>query len=253
MNTKIKVLLIGESWMVQTIETKGFDLFFANSYGEGTEFLKKALDDEAFSFTHMPSHKISSDFPATHQDLLESFDVIIISDVGANTFLLSDQTFYQNKIMPNKLQQLKSFVLGGGGLCMAGGYLSFSGIEGKGKYYGTPVEEVLPVNFLTYDDRQEHPEGLTIPVDPNSHPILKGMPKEIKGILGYNRAVAKEECKVIATVNQDPFIAIGSFGKGRSSVIATDCAPHWASEEFCTSEGYIRLWQQMMKWLSGSL
>jgi uncharacterized membrane protein len=56
-----------------------------------------------------------------------------------------------------------------------GGYFSFQGIDGRGRWRGTPVDDVLPVTCLSYDDRVEIPEG-TIPVlkDPN-HPIVNGI------------------------------------------------------------------------------
>ena len=52
---------------------------------------------------------------------------------------------------------------------MVGGYYSFQGINGGARYHGTPVEEVLPVEILPYDDRVEVPEGFT-PVDQAERP-----------------------------------------------------------------------------------
>ena len=42
---------------------------------------------------------------------------------------------------------------------MFGGYLSFQGINGVARYKNTPIERILPVNILPYDDRVEAPEG----------------------------------------------------------------------------------------------
>jgi len=207
------------------------------------------LTTDEIEFHHLPCHRISVDFPTTLKNLQE-YDVILISDVGANTFLLPIETFLHGKKRVNKLSMLKDFVLEGGGLCMVGGYLSFMGIEGKGKYHDSKLEEVLPVNFLTHDDRQEHPEGLEIAIDPATHQIFTDMPTSISGILGYNKAIAKKEGTVIATVENDPFIVLGEYGKGRSIAYATDCAPHWSSPEFCESSVYSTLWQNMVKWLS---
>ena len=134
---------------------------------------------------------------------------------------------------------------------MIGGYLSFMGIEGKGCYNHTPVEEILPVDFLDHDDREEHPEGLEVSLDPSSHEIFSGLPKKLSGILGYNRAILKDGCRAIARIENDPFIAIGEFGEGRSMAFATDCAPHWCSEELCESPAYAILWQNIVKWLAG--
>ena len=250
MNKKINVLLIGESWMVHTIETKGFDVFTADHYDTGIQYIQPTLTTDEITFTHMPCHTVSTDFPQTVEGLLQ-YDVILISDIGANTFLLPVETFLQGKPSVNKLTLLRDYVRAGGGLCMIGGYLSFMGIEGKGRYNGTPIEEVLPINFLTYDDRQEHPEGITVSIDPASHEIFRGTDGVFSGILGYNKAVAKPDCNVIAAFeNGDPYIALGQFGKGRSIASTTDCAPHWSSPDFCQSENYRTLWQNMVKWLA---
>ena len=42
---------------------------------------------------------------------------------------------------------------------MIGGYFSFQGIDGSARWRRTPVEDVLPVTCLPYDDRVEVPEG----------------------------------------------------------------------------------------------
>lgn len=252
MGKKIKTLLIGESWMVHTVETKGFDEFSVDYYEEGIRYIKPVLSEGDFTFDHMPCHRVSCDFPDS-ADGLKKYDAIIISDVGANTFLLPVETFLQCKKTPNKLQILKDYVLDGGGLCMAGGYMSFMGIEGKGKYHDSILEQVLPVNFQCCDDRMEHPEGLEVSIDPDSHPIFHGLPEKLEGILGYNKASAKPGAQVLASIEGDPFLAVGTFGKGRSIAYATDIAPHWASPEFCESAAYAVLWRNMVRWLAGEL
>lgn len=249
MEKKIKVLFIGESWMVHMVETKGFDTFSADSYGLGTQYVKAALSGGEIEFHHLPCHLVDTEFPKSMEKLKE-YQAVFISDIGANTFLLPVETFLQSKKTPNKLKMLRDYVLDGGGLCMVGGYLSFMGIEGKGKYHNTPVEEVLPVNFLTFDDRMEHPEGIAVEVDTKSHEIFEGVPSVIDGILGYNQALPKKDCRVLAQYEGDPIITIGEFGKGRSIAFATDCAPHWCSVEFCESQGYKRLFQNMVKWMA---
>ena len=105
---------------------------------------------------------------------LNQWDVIIISDVGANSFLLSDKVFVEGKREPNRLALLKEWVEQGGGLAMAGGYLTFSGLEAKAGYYRTPIEKILPVDIYPFDDRVETPEGTDAQVLLPDHPILRG-------------------------------------------------------------------------------
>ena len=54
--------------------------------------------------------------------------MIILSDIGSNTLLLPPEVFLEGKRVPNRLELLKEYVSQGGGLVMAGGYLSFQGI-----------------------------------------------------------------------------------------------------------------------------
>jgi uncharacterized membrane protein len=246
---RIKVLFIGESWMVHIVEAKGFDTFTTDYYAVGIEYIQKALSGDNYEFIHLPCHLVERDFPKTQMEL-QSYDVVIISDVGANTFLLPVETFLQTKRTPNKLKMLQEYVINGGGLMMIGGYLSFMGIEGKGKYHGSYIEKVLPVDFLSHDDRMEHPEGIDIDIDVHAHEIFAGVPEKISGLLGYNRAKAKAGSTVLAEFEGDPIISLAKFGKGRSIAYATDCAPHWCSLEFCGTEGYNRLHQNMVKWLA---
>ena len=48
--------------------------------------------------------------------------------------------------------------------------------------------------------------------------------------------------EVLAAICGDPFIAVGSFGKGRSAAFTSDCAPHWGSPKFLQWTHYGRLW-----------
>jgi len=81
------------------------------------------------------------------------------------------------------------------------------------------------------------------------HEILDGIRGEWPRILGYNKTVEKSGTEVLASVCGDPFLAVGSYGKGRSAVLTTDCAPHWAPPEFCEWEGYERLFANLAAWL----
>lgn len=247
---QISVLLVGESWEKQIIETKGVDTFSYSVYEEGCEYIKNALDTGEFKFSHMPCHKVQDDFPLSAEELKEEFDCVIISDCGANTFLLPAKTFLQCSPTPNKLEILRQYVETGGGLCMAGGYLSFMGIEGKGHYRHSPVETALPVNFQSGDDRMETPQGIEAEFNCN-HPVLSGIEGPLPAILGYNQAESvKKEADVLVSYNGDPILSVMEYGAGRSAAYASDIAPHWCPEEFCESDTYKKLWQNLTKWLA---
>jgi uncharacterized membrane protein len=133
MATGLRVLVVGESWIKHTIHMKGFDQFHNTSYEEGAGVFLDALDASGFDVTYIRAHEVSSRFPTTMAEL-EAFDVVVVSDVGSNTFLLCDETFLRSERAVNRLELLADYVRAGGGLVMVGGYLTFTGIDGKGRY-----------------------------------------------------------------------------------------------------------------------
>ncbi|MEG1407908.1 MAG: glutamine amidotransferase, partial [Ruthenibacterium sp.] len=178
------------------------------------------------------------------------YDAVFLSDVGANTFLLHEDTFYAGKTTVNKLDLIKDYVADGGAFGMIGGYLTFQGIQAKGNYKGTIIEEILPVTLSDKDDRVELPQGYAIKVDGGNHPIMQGIPEKFPLILGYNKLSAKEHATVLASRNEDALISVWEYGKGRTLAYATDCSPHWASMELCEWQYYPVLWQNIVKWLA---
>jgi uncharacterized membrane protein len=183
-------------------------------------------------------------------ETLSAYDVILLSDIGANTLLLHPDTWLRGKSTPNRLRLLQEWVAQGGGLAMCGGYYSFAGIYGGAKYYRTPIEEVLPVSIYTFDDRIEAPEGAQPAVVKPDHPIVQGLPASWPLLLGYNDLVMKTEADLLATVGDHPLLAVRQFGQGRTLAWASDIGPHWCPEPFATWEGYARLWVQAVEWLA---
>jgi uncharacterized membrane protein len=246
--SSIRVLLVGESWVSTSTHVKGWDFFTSTEYSVGTEYLVAALAGEEFEFGHMPSHIAAADFPTTI-DGLAQYDVILLSDIGANTFLLHPDTS-RGLIMPNRLKLLKTWVENGGGLGMCGGYMSFSGINAAAKYYRSPIEAILPVNIYTFDDRVETPEGVVGKVVDASHPIVSGITGDWPPLLGYNEVTLKPEAQLLVTAGDDPLLAVQSIGQGRTLSWASDIGPHWCPPPFLAWNGYARLWQQSIRWLA---
>lgn len=154
-----RILLAGESWMSYTTHVKGADSFYTSLYETGETYLKAALERGGYEFTFMPNHVAQEEFPFTMDELVQ-YDLVILSDIGANTLLLPALTFTKSRILPNRCSLIRDYVLEGGALLMIGGYLTFSGIDAKGKWQDTPVQDVLPVRILPTDDRMEHCEGI---------------------------------------------------------------------------------------------
>lgn len=244
-----KILFVGESWHVHTMEAKGFDVFTYDHYEEATEYIQAALEASGHQFVHIPSHLVEQKFPKTAEELA-AYDVVMFSDVGANTMNLPMNVFMHLKPTVNKLELVQQYVANGGAFAMIGGYLSFQGIQARGAYKNTPIEEILPVELLVGDDRQEKSAGITPHTVLPDHPVVRNLPPEWPFVLGYNRLIPKAGSETVVKLGEDPMIVLGSYGKGRVLAYATDCSPHWSPVEFCTWEGYPTLWNQLVLWLT---
>jgi uncharacterized membrane protein len=246
-----RVLLAGETWTVTRIHTKGFDVVELGGYEDFSTFFRKAMD--AFpevEVTHIPNHLVPGTFPTTVEDL-RRYDVVIISDCGRNNL-----TMYPNMFVvpmgPDRVRVVADYVLQGGSLIMAGGWLSFQGYQGKANYHGSAIEEVLPVEISTFDDRVETTDGAAVRVLDGAHPVLAGIGGVWPRFLGYQRVVAKEGADVLAVIGaDDPLVAVWNVGKGRSMAFTSDLAPHWGTD-FVTWEHYGRFWNQAIAWLTGT-
>lgn len=245
-----KILLVGESWVIHMIHQKGFDSFTTTEYHLAATEFKAALESGNWTVTHIPAHQIELDFPANKLALTE-YDLIVISDVGANSFLLTKGVFSRGVSEVNRLQLLKEYVLEGGGLLMVGGYLSFAGIEGRARYAESPLVDILPVGVSSSDDRQERPESvLPLVLKPN-HPALGGVGIEWPALLGYNRTDALDNAEVLVTVDGHPLVSVREVGRGRTAVFTSDMSPHWAPPPFLEWAGYSVMWRALSTWVAG--
>ncbi len=253
--SKSRILLAGESWVSTSTHIKGFDQFNTAAYEIGAEALLAVFEGTDTTIEHLPAHDVGRLFPM-ELEALQHYDAVLLSDIGANSLLLHPDTWSKGKRTPNRLKLLREYVESGGGLAMIGGYYSFQGINGAARYHGTPVEEILPVEILAWDDRIEVPEGFQPHLTGEAHPIVDGFTDQWPFLLGFNEVKPKLNTKVLATVGQEydhrPLIVVGSYGKGRTMVWTSDIGPHWLPEDFMNWEGYGRLWQQSFAWLAGS-
>jgi uncharacterized membrane protein len=241
-----RVLLAGESWVSTTTHVKGFDSFTTSTYAEGADDLRAALATGDFAVDFLPNHVAPTGFPST-AEAMDAYGCVILSDIGTNTLLLSPATWERGERTPNRQELLKEYVERGGGLIMVGGYLTFQGIEGKGRWAGSPVEDVLPVTLQTGDDRVERPEGIQ-PERIADHPIVDGLEMTWPAVLGYNRVTARPEAQVLARVGGDVLLACREVEHGRTIAYTTDCGPHWCPPPYVHWPGYQTLWQQMVGW-----
>ena len=256
-----KVYYIGD-WAVQLgpvyAETsfnhapKGLDFI---NYGH---WLLEAIESSRqFQVTSVPTWDFYNLKPGGYEKILETYDIIIFSDVEAKNFQLHPQFFnrdiFGTKVLtfPDRTKLTVEAVKGGMHVMFLGGWLSFNGELGKGGWGRTPLSEILPARCLEYDDLRESTEGFLPEPLAKRHPILAGVNlSRMPPVLGYNRVLPREGCEVIAKWKDagDPAISVGQFGKGRVLAYTSDPAPHWGCN-FVFWKQYPRLWANACRWL----
>lgn len=249
-NDRGRILLAGETWFSYGIHQKGFSAYTTGTYEEGQAEWVTALTQAGWTVDHIANHAATEDFPWTAEDL-EPYDVVVLSDISADTLLLHPDAFVRGRRTPNRLAELERWVHAGGGFLMIGGYMSFSGFEGKARFQGTPVERMLPVRMLGFDDRAETPEGITPSVATTAHPALEPGHADWPHFLGYNR-VAPDGGEVLLSFAEDPLLVVDQRGKGRTAAFTSDCSPHWGSPEFLAWAGYGPFWNRLLDWLANA-
>ena len=245
-----RILIAGESWVTHSVHQKGFDSFTTTTYTEGVGPLRTALEAGGFDVEYQPSHVAARSFPDT-AEALGAYGAVVLSDIGTNTLLLHPDTFDRSVPRPDRLAAIGEYVAGGGGLVMVGGYLTFQGIDAKARYAGTPVEAALPVTLLSGDDRVETPAGVEPTILVASHAIVAGLPDRWPALLGHNHVVPRPDATVLVMVGDHPLVVAGGHGLGRSVAFTSDCGPHWCPPPFVAWDGYARLWQQILGWVTG--
>jgi uncharacterized membrane protein len=247
-----KVLVVGESAYKIHIHFKGFASYETGYLSAGLDSFTDRFANTPVAFEFMHNHDISLRFPFTMKEM-GAYDVIVISDAPADSFLLHPDTLAGKK-MPNRLAVIGDYVRAGGGFAMIGGWMSFGGFHGKAHYAYSPLASLLPVEIDRNDDRMETPEGVHPEPRQPGHPVLAGLSADWPDMLGYNRFVARSG-QTLLTFREtgDPALVVDTVGKGRVACFASDLQPHWGSPRFQAWEGYTAFWVNLMRWLAGRI
>jgi uncharacterized membrane protein len=191
---------------------------------------------------------------------LPSFDLIILQDFEYLPYGIGDY-----------LENIRSYVEGGGGLAMLGGTASFT----SGGYFGTPVAAALPVELYGPFDRgaildtQKFSPVLT---DAGAlHPVTSLRYAAADNVETWKALPQLEGVNLIAGAKPDatvlayhpklrtkagkpmPVIVAGEYGKGRSLAVTTDTLWRWgfvaAARPGDDGRNYTKLWENAMRWL----
>ena len=64
-----------------------------------------AMPDVSTTSEYLPGHLVPGQFPGAAAELAR-YDAVILSDIGANSLLLSPDTFERSAAAPNRLEEL---------------------------------------------------------------------------------------------------------------------------------------------------
>lgn len=232
---------------------KGTEIF---NYGK---WLKDALEtNNSHEVTSIPGWDFYNMPPGEYETILESYDIIIFSDVESKLFQLNPNFFNREKFgtkiltFPDRIRLTMEAIHAGKKAMFLGGWLSFNGEQGKGGWGRTKLREILPVKCLEFEDLMESTEGF--------HPVLVSGEETcfehvsintFPPLLGYNKTIAKPDSRVLLKVKEtgDPLLTIRPYGKGNVLAYMSDPAPHWGCN-FVYWKDYAQFWLQCAKLLT---
>ena len=193
------------------------------SLSAGAQYLTGIMTHNNISYDYIRMHE-----PMPEGQIEGDYKLYVLSDYPSENFSAKEA------------EKLIQKIRDGSSLLMIGGWESFHGLLGN--YHVSPLGQVLPVNCLQEDDRNNCTQGL-IPELVLSHPITDGLPwDEPPVVCGFNRVEPKKGSSTLlhlrrlkisksaVTLDEEkiPFLVVGEFGSGKTGALTTDIAPHWA-------------------------
>ena len=223
-------------------------------------FILRTLDD----YSAVPNSEMSLiPFPtrALFEQELPSFDLIVLQNFEFAPYGIG---MY--------LENIRSYVAGGGGLVMLGGVLSFS----SGGYAGTPVAEALPVDLMdsfqstrdTIDTELFRPiltrQGKAHPITALRYEVAHNVAvwKSLPELEGVNIVAGAKADATVLAVHPNlrtrsgtplPVVVVGEYGDGRTLAVTTDSLWRWgfvaAAKAGDNGRHYDKLWENVIRWL----
>lgn len=254
----IKVLYVGEGAIKILLPVEGVDVPASfMGFTDNGRFIREPLLAEGMLVDRILPYESREKFPLTAEDL-HQYDVLILSDVSHDAIIYySGARVSQVPQGPNRVKEIERYVKEGGGLVFCGGDFTYQGRYGMGRWYGSAVAKILPVDILPVpDDRVEAPEGAVVQIVDPDHLIIKDLKWDPSPLLlGYNRVkVAEGRGHLLASIGEDhdPFITVGNYGDGRVVSYTSDPGPEWGNG-FNQWANAGQFWVRVIKWAAGEL
>lgn len=200
------------------------------------------VPDEDLALIPFPTHDI-------FLKELFNYDLVIFENFA----------YYKFSVFNQYLENIKKFVLSGGGFIMIGGTNSFF----LGRYKSTPIEEILPVvlsekeRFLELEYRPQVVDYKNkfvkiLDDEKENENLWKNVPK----LGNYQKVIPKEEAKIILKYQDVPVMCYTTKGKGRIFVSLTNTTWRWnlgnlLSKKHNYKDLYTKFWRNIIYWCAG--
>jgi len=185
-------------------------------------------------------------FPDTEERLF-AFQAVILGDIEASYFT------------PAQLALLEKFVrIRGGGVLMLGGVNSF----GLGKYAGTPVAKMLPLEITSSDPPYvEGRYNAHITDDGRKHPVMRLSPDseanrhlwdtapQLVGITPVKGPKLGAQVLLTNEKTNQPVLAVQNYGQGRVGAFTSGGSWYWQMSVPSADEFHEKFWKQFIRWL----
>ena len=207
----------------------------------------------------MPSWEMYHMSPKDFSARLSWASTIIFGDVETqslhlNPAFFADQFASKYVTFPDRFDLLSDWIRNGGHFHMNGGWFSFSGHQGYGRWGRSSWQKdttnlVLPVECLEGDDLIESSASFNVRVVQERHPAVRGIDwSGVPPILGFNETRPAQGASVILEIRNGyswyPLLAERSIGGGRTTAWTTSASPHWGIN-FMKWEHCDRFWSQV--------
>lgn len=218
--------------------------------------IKKTGNDE-LSLIPFPTREL-------FEQELPSFDLIVLQNFNYGPYGIG-----------RYLENIRSYVEGGGGLAMLGGPLSFS----SGRYGGTTLAEALPVELKRYTPSDAVTDALLdtkafqakLTKTGDIHPVTalryeasdnQALWSTLPKLQGINKVIRARKGAAVLAVHPTlrdqtnapmPVIVADDYGKGRSLAVTTDSLWRWgfiaAADDGDDGRHYLKFWDNAIRWL----
>jgi uncharacterized membrane protein len=220
-----------------------------------------AIDLLSFVILRLPSNILN--VPVQEQSLIPfPVDTLFTKDLKSFDLLIFDNFLYHPFFRTQYLGNIRDFVREGGAFAFIGG----ANFLGEGGYGGTPLEEILPTRWIGRESyrrpasvsvRSSH-AGANHPITsfPGGETAQKNLWQEMPPLAGFNPLESKNSGTVLLEGAEGgfwPILTIGTHGKGRALVLATDDSWKWYVGMVAKEKDhyvYLRLVERMVRWLT---